>query len=221
MTMGLAPLLFINKYDIKKLPVLIMLITQLFSFSLAGYIILLFGFLYQSILQRGIKKLLSPIAMISFFSLFFYISTFVYQENLFKELIIARMEWDGNSIAGDDRSSYYLDRQYEKYINSGIQTLTGIGYDSVKSEKGVSGYKLFMVSYGLIGLFLLLSFYCLVIAKRPKTKGRLGLLFLLLLLLYQNSYPIWWCMLVALSCGNVYMKKNDDIPIVDNRLNVL
>lgn len=216
MTMGLAPLLFINKYDIRKIPVLIMIIAQLFSFSLAGYLVFLFGFLYQSVLQKGGKKILYPFAMVSVFALFLYGSTVIFQENLFKDLIMSRMEWDGNSIVGDDRSSYYLDKQYEKYKQSGLQVLTGIGYEGEKSEKGVSGYKLFMVSYGLIGLFLLLSFYSMTIAKQPKDRGGLGLLILLLLLLYQNSYPIWWCMLVTLSCGKVYMKEKEESTILLN-----
>lgn len=223
MTMGLAPLLFINKYDIKKIPVLIMITAQLFSFSLAGYIVFLFGILYQSILQRGIKKFLYPITMISFFFLFLYTSTFVFQENLFKDLIMARMEWDGTSIVGDDRSSDYLDKQYKQYKNSGVQIFTGIGYKGENSEKGVSGYKYYMVSYGLIGLSLLLAFYSLTIARKPNARGSFGLLILMLLLLYQNSYPIWWCMLVSLSCGKVFMKKSEESPalLLDNKKNMV
>ena len=223
MTMGLAPLLFINKYDIKKLPVLVMTMAQFFSFSLAGYLVFLFGFLYQSVLQKGKKSVLYPTAMISFFAIFLFASNYVFQANLFKDLILSRMEWDGTSIVGDDRSSYYLDKQYDRYKQSSVaQFFTGIGYDGEKSEKGVSGYKFYMVNYGLIGLFLLIVFYYQAIAKRPRTRWDYGFLILMMLLLYQNSYPIWWCMLVSLSCGKVYMKNNEEEPIIlaDNKPSV-
>lgn len=44
MTMGLAPLLFINKYNLKNRYVLILFIAQMLSLSLAGYMMMIIGY---------------------------------------------------------------------------------------------------------------------------------------------------------------------------------
>lgn len=206
LTMGLAPLLYINGYNIKKVSVLVLIVAQLFSFSLAGYVVLVFGLLYSFIFRVGTKRFRHLIVILSFFPIFLYSSTAVFQEDVFNALIIERLKWDGNSIVGDDRSSSYLDSQFEKYKHSGIQLLTGIGYEKDKSEKGVAGFKYYMVVYGIIGIVLLLYVYSYILMRMNRvSKSSLGLLILLLLLLYQNAYPVWWCMLIVLTCGNSRM----------------
>lgn len=202
MTMGLAPLLFLNKYDYKNKYVVILLLAQLFSFSLAGYIIMVIGYIYTVLFSSGERKISRIIFPIVVFAGFMGASTTIFEEDLFNDLIMARLEWSGDSISGYNRSSDYLDFQYEKVLHSPVKWF-GEEWDSEMSEKGVAGYKLFFVMYGIIGvLAVILSYITTTYRKNSNTMLSWGFLLVLFLLLYQDAYPTWWCVLIALVYSN-------------------
>lgn len=212
MTMGLAPLLFINKYNLKNRYVLILFIAQMLSLSLAGYMMMMIGysvlFLFdkQSKKSKFISVLLSAILICSV-AIFMQNS---FENNVFDDLIFRRMQFDNGHFVGDNRSSVYLDRQFEDVVSSS-DILTGRYFNAEMSEKGVAGYKKFIVQYGLIGcVLLILSFfstYKLLIYKHRRNAFLLVIMILLLLL--QNAYPTWWCIVIATICGTTFMQNKE------------
>ena len=212
MTMGLAPLLFINKYNLKNRYVLILFIAQMLSLSLAGYMMMMIGYSVLFLFDKQSKKsklisvLLSTILICSV-AIFMQNS---FENNVFDDLIFRRMQFDNGHFVGDNRSSVYLDRQFEDVVSSS-DILTGRYFNSEMSEKGVAGYKKFIVQFGLIGcVLLILSFFSthkLLIYKFRRNAFLLVIMILLLLL--QNAYPTWWCIVIATICGTTFMQNKE------------
>lgn len=212
MTMGLAPLLFINKYNLKNRYVLILFIAQMLSLSLAGYMMMMIGYSVLFLFDKQSKKsklisVLLSVILICSVAIFMQNS---FENNVFDNLIFRRMEFDNGHFVGDNRSSVYLDRQFEDVVSSS-DILTGRYFNSEMSEKGVAGYKKFIVQFGLIGcVLLILSFFSthkLLIYKFRRNAFLLVIMILLLLL--QNAYPTWWCIVIATICGTTFMQNKE------------
>lgn len=212
MTMGLAPLLFINKYNLKNRYVLILFIAQMLSLSLAGYMMMMIGYSVLFLFDKQSKKsklisVLLSVILICSVAIFMQNS---FENNVFDDLIFRRMEFDNGHFVGDNRSSVYLDRQFEDVVSSS-DILTGRYFNSEMSEKGVAGYKKFIVQFGLIGcVLLILSFFSthkLLIYKFRRNAFLLVIMILLLLL--QNAYPTWWCIVIATICGSTFMQNKE------------
>lgn len=205
MTLGVAPLLFLNLYNVKNKYVLFLFLSQLFSFSLAGYIILIVGFSIVMLTAKVKHKVTSSLLPLVIFAGVLLLAVTVYKENLFRELILERLEWDGSTISGYNRSSDFLDSEYERLTHSD-QKWFGTEWEAELSSKGVAGYKLYFVQFGLIGVILVfLSYFFANRVLSKKNTIEWGFLLILLLLIYQNAYPLWWCLLIELVCGNVYL----------------
>ncbi len=202
MTMGIAPLLFINRYNLKNKYVLILFIVQLFSFSLAGYIVLALGYLLQWFSSN--KRKLYPLLVIPVcITIFIYCQNYVFKDDLVNKFIVER-------ISGEDfnRTSSNLTVEFNKDIQSG-QIIVGNQYlpESLAGANGSAGIKVFLYVSGLIGLLLITLVYLYPIIIRQKaTKITVSFLIILAALLAQNSYPFWFCIYISLICGSTYLK---------------
>lgn len=212
MTMGLAPLLFINKYNLKNRYVLILFIAQMLSLSLAGYMMMMIGYSILFLFDKQSKKsklisVLLSVILISSIASFMQNS---FENNIFDDLIFRRMQFENGHFVGDNRSSIYLDRQFEDVVSSS-DILTGRYFNAEMSEKGVAGYKKFIVQFGLIGcVLLILSFFStLKLLVYKYRRNAFLLVVMILLLLLQNAYPTWWCIVIATICGTAFMQNKE------------
>lgn len=201
LTLGVAPLLFIYKYDVKNKYVLILLLSQLLSFSLAGLILLFFGFVYCTLCgnEKGkVKKILLGLLVILFgLTVLYNLLGYEY----FYNTIFSRLIIENGTLSGDDRSSLYLDSVYDSMMKTSSMW-TGTDFDVSYSEKGVSGYKLFAVQNGIIGVaIVVISYISLISIKKIRFNYQIGFIILCLLLLYQNSYPESMCILFTGACA--------------------
>lgn len=143
-----------------------LLIAVLISFSLAAYGLLIpvifLGLWIRR--QQMVKNFLYTTAILSSLT----IASFYYNDgdNLLHDFIMVRLEIEDGEMAGDNRVTEDFKVEYENFINS-QDILTGRDRDM--SEFGNSGYRVFIYDYGLIGLFLLASFY-LVVMYQPDRK---------------------------------------------------
>lgn len=200
LTMGVAPLLFLNKYDFKNKYVLIMFIAQLFSFSLAGYLIMVVGYIFIVVFSNITNKIRRITIPLLVFSGFMYATIEIFGENLFQDLILSRLELENGMISGNNRSSDYLDFRFEQTLKSSDIFFTGSEYNRDLSEKGVAGFKLYFVMYGLFGIIILCWAYLKTFFSSTNTRTNIsyGFLVIIFLLLYQNAYPTMWAVLIAL-----------------------
>lgn len=203
MTMGTAILLFLNKYKLKNKYVLVLFISQIFSLSIAGYVLLIVGYLISIILSNKANRL--SMLLTAFFMLLSssMLLTNLLGEEIVEERIVGRLQWEDGKLSGDDRSSDYLDYLYENVVNSDLKWV-GTEWNSELSEKGVAGYKLFVVKYGYVGLLLSISLYLssiFIIEDKKKMKWQISLVFITLLMLFQNAYPTMWALLITTIYG--------------------
>lgn len=209
LTMGVAPLLFLNQYNFKNRYVLIMFISQLFSFSLAGYLVMVVGYIFTILFSNATDKIKKIIILIFLFSGFLYSIVEVFGENLFQDLILSRLELEGGTISGNNRSSNYLDFRFEQTLKSSDLFYTGSEYNNELSEKGVAGFKLYFVMYGLIGIIVFIWAYLKTFFSFSNKRNiSYGFLLVLFLLLYQNAYPTMWALLITLTIFSAALDSN-------------
>ena len=210
MTMGLAPLLFINRYDFKNPYVLILTLAQFLSISLAGIIVFFVGFFlitYSSAptIKKAILSTLTIIVIVFFASILVY---YFFGREAIEEEFLARLVFDSDlgTIAGYNRSTDYFDSIYNKVMASSDKWY-GVEVNEDAFEGGVAGYKRFIVENGLIATFLIIVVYVLLLFQYKGRRSKQGSLFLIvvLLLLFQNAYPLWWCMLISAACSLPFM----------------
>jgi hypothetical protein len=185
-------LLYANQFDFKRKDVWVLLVATLLTFSLAAYVLLLFTVLTFAFLKSK-KPMLNLLLLIGFLSaLYSYFSTLDNGNNVVNNLIIERMQIEDGNLVGNNRSSASLDTYFEQFMQKDDKFL-GIGperYGKLFGEAGNSGYKVFLLTYGLIGTVLLfLLYFMMVIYNRSK----LSLMFLIVYIFsfLQRAYALW------------------------------
>ena len=91
----------LNNYNLKNKYVAILFISQLLSLSLAGYIVLVIGYLLSlSINSNYSRKIQSIVLIISSFAAFLLVCTMVWKDYSFQEAILNRLIFeDGTWIS--------------------------------------------------------------------------------------------------------------------------
>jgi len=189
-------LLFANRFELKRIEVIILLIATLFTFSLAAYILLFISVMFFLLVRT--KK---PLIYLSLFVVFLLIGYQFFSQynngnNIVNNLIIERLRIEDQSLAGDTRYSELMDSYYNEFIYSD-KVFTGIGFNKYeKLNLGANaGYKVFIVQNGILGTLLLIFLYISFILYHPSIE------IILLLLVYalsflQRAYALWECELI-------------------------
>lgn len=203
MTMGVVPLIMANGFDMKNRYVKILVLCELFTLSLAGYITLTIGFLLFNLSLRGFKNILMGICVLG--GIIFLINMAGFYEILDK-LIFDRLEYKDGDIAGNNRVTAEFEKVYQTFIQTS-KVWTGDSLIDVTSHGGISGYKKYLVQNGIIGVVLFFAVYGYNYLMCFKYKVGVFTLILFILLL-QNAYPYWFCMMCMyiLGCDNLKSK---------------
>lgn len=217
MTLGLIPLFFAGKFYLKDKYNIILLLAELVSFSLAGYVILVLVTIFYSISHTGYKKYAR--GFIVFLTLF--ITLFVVQNKEFFEIIdtniLERVTVDDSTgnIAGYNRSTEYMDAKFEQFRKT-PDIIWGIGDNAMNEMRektgmdeggGNAGIKIYTYIYGIIGVFVFVLFYFLCYYKY-RTRDSFVYFLCLMLLLFQNSYVDWYCVTIgSILCFNELSRK--------------
>lgn len=189
-----AFLIFANKCDFKNRKYLIIILLGiLFSLSLSGYVLLVAGLiLFNSI---SIKK--AVIFLLVLFSLT-YVTTNLWNDgdNFLSETIFNRLEYDEDKgIAGNNRTEAETDTYFSKMMNQNYLIIgEGNSYFREMYSKGIiggAGYKLYMIQYGILGLFLVFLYYYIISLKCPNKRFAFSLLLLYSISFLQRAYPGW------------------------------
>lgn len=207
LTMGLAPLLFINRYNLKDKYVLVLFISQLFSLSLAGIVIMFVGLLMQAFLSKnimtGVAKLLLVVSII--FIAGYGLVKLTGMDDLIQVAIVDRV------ISGEDAMDKRTDSFTESQFNRLVQSDDiWMGKPELADKVEGAGYKVYLLIYGLIGCLLTAILYFIPVLANKK----LDVLFfylLLMMLFVQDSYPAWSCALICSIAGSVYLSETSVI----------
>ncbi len=194
-----------NRFRFKQCPWLwVLLISTIFSFSLAGYLLLALGY---SLLQIN-TPLKATIAGVLGAGVVMLALNWGSGENAFNELIITRLEQDeSKGIKGNnrvDRTTSYL---YAKMMKT-PDMWTGVKEKTNMDMIAGAGFKIYIINYGLIGTFLALLFYLSVIPPKPNYRYTTAFLLVLILCFMQRAYPGWYSWLFPYVIG-IYIAKGE------------
>ena len=194
-----ALFLYVNRYELKRKSVLIILISLLLSLSLSGYFLLFLGYFIQ-VLTRS-KRLFKTVSIIVIVTVmlagigyFYYI---VYPDSLFSSMILSRLEYYLFSEGGpgfiQDRTSKHFDYYYEtQFLKSTEEVLWGKGpeFGETYFKRMGMSYKVFLFRNGIITIILLFFLYLSIVSVKPTRQG-FGLLFLYTVSFLQRTYALW------------------------------
>lgn len=190
--MACAIFLYITGYSLKKWYNIVMTISLVWTFSLAGYVLYVAGIVIQKILTN--KNYIYSVIKISLFLLLLVLLTFFYyqtnRDSVISSLVLSRMEFDNSEgLSGNNRNTIDFEFEFSKFLKSN-DALIGINYESFKKRWGGTGnssYKNFILEKGLLSILLLLIFCIMYLKEYPSRIGA-GLLILLTLSFIQRPY---------------------------------
>ena len=192
----LSFLLILNRYEFSKQHWhrSVILLAIFVSFSLAGWVIA--GIAALLFRLSSIKKALSYILLI----VVMYYGGQSYNDgnNVVNKYIIERLEYDEEKgISGNDRSGKIMNDIYDESVASDLQYLM-FGAPQYRGDKmdGGSGYKAFLIQFGLFPLIFILAYY-LLLSQGAGNKRDMYILSLLVVLSFlQRATPVIFYMYV-------------------------
>lgn len=190
-----ALLLYLNRFNFKKWQCWVFLVSLIWSFSLAAYILFVSGFAIYKIAssQRPLLTTIRTSAIAILLILLFTIYYHSFPNSILSTLILSRFEIvEGRGIAGNNRNDASFMEYYDKFKSS-TNYLHGVGiekYANFPFASGNSSYRVFIVQYGIIGISLLLLFGVSSISSNSSNLYW-GLLLLYALSFWQRPYALW------------------------------
>ncbi len=201
-----------NRFRFKECPWLWPLtLAVIYSFSLAGYILLFIGFcllkvntIWRFLAVAGLSGIVVTAAI-----------NFTGGNNALNDLIISRLEKDDSQgIKGNNRFFNDTDFVYSKAVKKG-DLLAGVKNRTNMDLIGGAGFKIYIINYGLIGVLLTFLLYLSLIPPSPNYRYTITFILLLSLCFLQRSYPTWYSWLFPYVMG-IYIAKGNKNPSQDN-----
>lgn len=197
-----AFLLYANEYNLKAKNGKILLIAELLSMSLAGYVTAFVGYIIYKYSQRmPIKNYVFTLIVLI---VAYYGAGFINNgDNVINHLIVERLQSDDEKgFAGNNRTGEAADYYYEQVMSS-EKIFFGLGADEVARINGNdgtvdkatkihgAGYKIFIITHGLVATFMFLIFYIVSATRLCRRNKRYSYGFVLLigLTFIQAAYP--------------------------------
>ncbi|MCM1489658.1 MAG: hypothetical protein NC095_02360 [Muribaculum sp.] len=199
-------MLIANRFRIKECKwSIILLLSVIFSFSLAGYLLLFLGFVLLKINSIGKAIAVATVTAL----LIIGGRTYLGEDNSLNVLILERLEKDDSQgIKGNNRFAGDTDFVFERSLESG-EAWFGIS-DKVNMDLILgAGYKIYVIQYGIIGALLALFFYISLIPPNPDYRYTLAFLIVLTTCFLQRAYPDWYSWLFPYITG-IYTAKASD-----------
>ena len=188
---------------------IVLLIGIILTFSLVGFALFLMWYLYK-LAKKGTLLLILVVTLLGAASIVTFRAA--NEENVIYTYILSRLEYDEDSgIVGNNRVNDYADSRFKAMMKSS-DCIFGISSTITKGNDwtyNTSGYKKFIIHYGLVGFALiLLMVYCFYSAN----KSRDTLVYLLITIvafLPRNllQSPMW---IFPVLLGFFILKKQSD-----------
>ena len=199
-------LMMANRFDFKNNPwIWVLLVAVVFSFSLAGYILTLLGFMLLKInsIAKGITLSLLLVGIV------IGALNFSGGNNAVNQLILERLKYDeSKGIQGNNRFFNNTEFEYQKASKSGDYWV-GVSKKANMTLVSGAGFKIYVLWHGLIGVFLILAFYLSMIPPHPNWHYTLSFLIIVILCFMQNAYPDWYAWIFPYVLGlNLHGKRD-------------
>ena len=197
--------LFINNFDFRKKRNFVYLLTIIASISLAGFLMGVFAFI-----AYRLQNLKYGLVSIVLFFFLIWIGGYFFEQynggnNIINKNITQRLEVEQNSgtIAGYNRTSERFDNAYTKFLSSG-GILYGIrrdGMDKMFGDASNVGYKVYIMTYGLLGL-LLFIIYLFSLSRLYGNYKSYILFFLYVIMFMRGHHTMYsYAFMLVFICG--------------------
>lgn len=208
-------LMMANRFDFKRNRFLyVLLVSVIFSFSLAGYMLTIAGYLLLKV--NSVLKFMLMAGAIA--ALFFGVQTWNDGNNAVNELILGRLEYDeSKGIKGNNRVDQTTDDEFAKFMDRGY-AWTGAREKINADLIAGAGYKIYILHLGLIGVLLALAFYLSLIPSHPDWKYSLSFLVVLMVCFASRSYPEWYSWMFPYITGIYLAKARKDGTLVEEHV---
>lgn len=190
-----AVLLISQNYNLKKWYNVVLLLTIIISFSLAAYVLIVFG-LYIKVMLTS-KYIVVYTLILLFVSILLALIAFNYNQgdNFINKYIFERLVFEDGKMAGDNRVSHGFKKDYERFMDSN-KVWFGTKYDQNRYEGGNAGYRVYIYQNGLIGLLLIILLYFSLIPSGTPVSLALFLLTLNAMIFWKGGTPLWYNLII-------------------------
>lgn len=193
-------LIYANRYRFKEYPILwVLVVCVIFSFSLAGYVILGLGYIMVKLRSFG-----SALAIAAAVAGIYMTVTVVWNEgdNPVNNMIFARLEYDQQrGIKGNNRVFRATTKYFNKCVEDGTIWLGAPNADQKGNKIRGAGYKIYMLRNGAVMALLMALFYILLINPKANKRYAWSFFIIVVLTFLQRGYPTWYSWLMPYAAG--------------------
>ena len=199
-------LLYATGFDLKKKETWMILVAVLFTLSLSGYVLTFLAYLFMKY-QKG-EISMKFIMMFGILILTSYLLAIFYNdgENMVNEMIVSRLEPDEEKgFSGNNRVFGQIDLYFAAMFTDTDLLLTGYDKNTIEalalSGSRGTGFTMWMVQHGLIGLAMAMLFYLVYWVSGKQRKQSFLFVIYVILMFWQRSYPFWFSWIICYVYG--------------------
>lgn len=167
---------------------ILMAVAIVLSFSLAAYVLYVIV-VFAGMWMKG-KHIVGKLIVIGVIIAAIGIGSYSYNDgdNLLNQLIVSRLEMDDEgNLAGDNRTTPQFQGMFEEFMHSD-DVLWGRNYDMFSTMGyGNSGYRVFIYSNGLVGVFFITLFYLLMCVGAFSRRAAVSMLILAVAIFWERA----------------------------------
>ena len=214
-----AFMLYADKFRMRNIENIVLLVSVISSLSLAGYLLTTMGFFMCKVSNvRIIFKRLLQIGCLVVIA-YFIAQKYNDGDNYINEKIFDRLQIDEKKgIKGNNRVSDDVNVYYGQFLRSDNLLF---GYSDTQMQKlrnslevwNSAGYKTFLMSYGLVRLLLILTFYYLIARFSNNKYYSMGFFIMIFIYFLATGYvfSLMWLMVYTLGIKLNSSKKSKNI----------
>lgn len=215
-----AFLLFVNKFDLKRMDLQVILLSVLLSLSLAGWVLAVIGF-FEIEFYKGninIKRVFSLSCLLVVFILF----GFFYNngDNVINNEILSRLAFDEEKgFVGNNRNMETMMEFFKSMWGNWDLILYGYPptafYGLADWETIGAGLDRFVVFHGLMGVLYVFLFYIISLFYAKDKKFALLFFVFILICFWQRTYSLWFSWIICFHYSIIIQDMNKQIKDVE------
>ena len=202
-----AYMLYADRFRMRKIENIVLLVSVISSLSLAGYLLTTMGF-FMCKVSSNVRIIFKRLLQIGCLVVIAYFIAQKYNDgdNYINEKIFERLQIDEKKgIKGNNRISDDVNVYYDQFLRSDNLL---VGYSDAQMQKlrnslevwNSAGYKVFLMNNGLIRLLLILAFYYLIARSSVNKYYSMGFFMIIFIYFLATGYvfSLMWLMVYTL-----------------------
>lgn len=187
---------FFNKWNI------VLSISLVASFSLAGFALAIVGYLLSMFNKGRLSIYQISLALLILFLGYNGGKYYNMGDNIINEKVLSRLEYDEDKgFIGNNRNTNAIDLYYLAMLTDSHTLMWGYSEKGLRAlrdwEKIGVGYRHFMVFHGLFGLIWVFAFYVFSLFWAKDKRFCTAFLIFVIVSFWQRSYALWFSWIIC------------------------